>query len=174
MPSSDAPTILDVSIHCCCSQSWRIYSYNSHHPYVIKIKSFSNYQFLWYSCRYCKHTLINIVIVGGGYLIITNLPPEEDYLTPEEVLANIDHYADQKITVRGYYEISGGYPVIVSTMSTTEGRPGLRFDYSNVENATDDLFTGEKYDFNGELVKQDTPTGFDVILVLDDFKRVWN
>lgn len=116
--------------------------------------------------------LIVIVIVFGGYLVITNLPPEEDYLTPEEVLANIDHYTDQKITVRGYYDISGGYSVIVSTMSTTEGKSELKFDYSNIENATDDLFTGEKYNFNGELVKQDTPTGFDVILVLDDFKRV--
>jgi hypothetical protein len=116
--------------------------------------------------------LIVIVIVCGGYLVITNLPPEEDYLTPEEVLANIDHYTDQKITVRGYYDISGGYPVIVSTMSTTEGKSELKFDYSNIQNATDDLFTGEKYDFKGELVKQDTPTGFDVLLVLDDFKRV--
>ena len=116
--------------------------------------------------------LIAIIIVGGGYLIITNLPPEEDYLTPEEVLANIDHYIDQKITVRGYYDISGGYPVIVSTMSTTEGRSELRFDYTKIQNATDDLFEGEKYNFVGELIKQDTPTGFDVILVLDDFKKV--
>ncbi len=116
--------------------------------------------------------LIVIVIVGGGYLIFSNLPPEEDYLTPEEVLANQDYYLDQKITVRGYYDISGGYPVIVSTMSTTEGRPELRFDFSNIQNATDDLFEGEKYDFTGELIKQDTPTGFDVILVLDVFKKV--
>jgi len=116
--------------------------------------------------------LIVIVIICGGYLVITNLPPEEDYLTPEEVFANEDLYIDLKITVRGYYDISGGYPVIVSTMSTTEGRPELRFDYSNVENATDDLFTGEKYDFTGELNIQDTPTKKDVILVLDDFRRV--
>jgi len=116
--------------------------------------------------------LIIIVIVAGGYLIITNLPPEEDYITPEEVFANKEYYIDQKITVRGYYDFSGGLPVIVSTMSTTEGRPELRFDYSNIENATDDLFEGEKYDFSGDLIKQDTPTGFDVILVLDSFKRV--
>ena len=116
--------------------------------------------------------LIIIAIVGSGYIIITNLPPEEDYLTPEEVLANIDHYSGQKITVRGYYVISGGYPVIVSTTSTTQGRSELRFDYSNIENATDDLFEGEKYDFTGKLIKQDTPTGYDVIFVLDDFKKV--
>jgi cytochrome c-type biogenesis protein CcmE len=115
--------------------------------------------------------LIAIAIVCGGYLIITNLPPEEDYLTPEEVLANIDHYTDQKIKIRGYYDISGGYPVIVSTMSTTEGRSELRFDYTNIENATDNLFEGEKYDFTGDL-KKTTPTGFDVILILDDFKKV--
>lgn len=115
---------------------------------------------------------IVIAIVGGGYLIITNLPPEEDYLTPEEVFANEDYFLDQRITVRGYYDISGGYPVIVSTMSTTEGRSELRFDYTNIQNATDDLFEGEKYDFTGELNIQDTPTKKDVILVLDDFKRV--
>ena len=56
-------------------------------------------------------------------------------------------------------------------MSTTEGRPELRFDYTNIQNATDDLFEGEKYDFTGELIKQDTPTGFDVIFILDNFKK---
>ena len=116
--------------------------------------------------------LILIIIIGGGYLIISNLPAEEDYLTPEEVLANIDSYMNKKITVRGFYDLSSGAdPIIVSTLSTTEGRAELRIDYSNIENATDDLFEEEKYDFTGELFK-DTPTGFDVILILDDFKEV--
>jgi len=116
--------------------------------------------------------LIVIIIVGGGYLIISNLPPEEEYLTPEEVLANIDSYIDKKITVRGYYDLStAAEPIVVSTLSTTEGRTELRIDYSNIENATDDLFEGEKFDFTGELFK-DTPTGFDVILILDDFEKV--
>jgi len=115
--------------------------------------------------------LIVILIVGGGYLIIINLPPEEEYLTPEEVLTNVERYINQKIKVRGYYDISGANPVIVSTMSTTDGRSELRVDYSNIENATDDLFEGEKFDFTGELIK-DTPTGFDVILILEEFKKV--
>jgi cytochrome c-type biogenesis protein CcmE len=114
--------------------------------------------------------LIVIIIIGGAYLIITNLPPEEEYLTPEQVLANKDHYLNQNIKVRGYYEVSDS-PIVVSTLSTVEGRAELRIDYSNIENATDDLIEGEKFDFTGELIK-DTPTGFDVILVLNEFKKV--
>lgn len=121
--------------------------------------------------RTLLYILIAIIIVGGAYLVITNLPPEEEYLTPEEVLANKDHYLNQNIKVRGYYEVSDT-PIVVSTLSTVEGRAELRIDYSNIENATDDLIEGEKFDFTGELIKQDTPTGFDVILVLDEFKKV--
>jgi hypothetical protein len=114
-----------------------------------------------------------IVIVGGAYLVITNLPPEENFLTPETVLANKDTYLDKTITVRGFYfteseEIS----FVVSTLLTTEGRAELRIDYSDIENATDILFENEKYDFTGELIRQDTPTGFDVILVLDEIIEV--
>lgn len=115
--------------------------------------------------------LIVIIIIGGAYLIISNLPPEEDYLTPEEVLANKEIYLDTNLKVRGFYEIED-IPFIVSTLSTLEGRAELRIDYTNVENATDNLIEGEKYDFSGILVKQDTPTGFDVILVLDKFNQV--
>ncbi len=121
--------------------------------------------------RTLLYILIVIIIIGGAYLVITNLPPEEEYLTPEQVLANKDHYLNQNIKVRGYYEVSDS-PMVVSTLSTVEGRAELRIDYSNIENATDDLIEGEKYDFSGVLSKQDTPTGFDVILVLDEFKKV--
>lgn len=120
--------------------------------------------------RTLLYILIVIIIIGGAYLVITNLPPEEEYLTPEQVLANKDHYLNQNIKVRGYYEVSDS-PIVVSTLSTVEGRAELRIDYSNIENATDDLIEGEKFDFIGELIK-DTPTGFDVILVLDEFKKV--
>ena len=115
--------------------------------------------------------LIVIIIVFGGYLVITNLPPEENYITPEEVLANKEFYLNKKIKVRGYYEITD-HPIVVSTLSTTEGRAELSIDYINIENATDDLIEGEKFDFSGELTKLDTPTGFDVILVLDKFTKV--
>ncbi len=115
--------------------------------------------------------LIVIIIVGGAYLIITNLPAEEDYLTPEGVLANKDYYLEKNLKVRGYFE-GEDYPIVVSTLSTTEGRAELRIDYSNIENATDRLMEGEKFDFSGVLIKQDTPTGFDVILVLDKFNEV--
>jgi hypothetical protein len=121
--------------------------------------------------RTLLYILIVIIIFGGAYLVITNLPPEEEYLTPEQVLANKDHYLNQNIKVRGYYEVTDS-PMVVSTLSTVEGRAELRIDYSNIENATDDLIEVEKYDFSGVLIKQDTPTGFDVILVLDEFKKV--
>ncbi|KYK23541.1 hypothetical protein AYK21_02475 [Thermoplasmatales archaeon SG8-52-2] len=117
--------------------------------------------------------LIVIVVIGGAYLVITNLPPEENFLTPETILANKDTYLDTTITVRGFYftdtdEIS----FVVSTLSTVEGRAELRIDYSNIENATDILIEDEKYDFTGLLNKQDTPTGFDVILVLEKITEV--
>jgi cytochrome c-type biogenesis protein CcmE len=115
--------------------------------------------------------LIVIVIIGGAYLIITNLPPEEDYLTPETILANKETYLDKTINVRGYYQTEE-FSIVVSTLSTTEGRAELRIDYSNVENATDILIEDEKYDFTGILNRQDTPTGFDVILVLNEISKV--
>jgi hypothetical protein len=115
--------------------------------------------------------LIVIIIVGGAYLVITNLPPEENFLTPETILANKDTYLEKTITVRGFYQIED-FPIVVSTLSTVEGRAELRIDYSNIENATDNLIEDEKYDFTGILNKQDTPTGFDVILVLEKFTEV--
>ena len=117
--------------------------------------------------------LIVIVIIGGAYLIITNLPPEDDFLTPETILANKETYLDKTITVRGfYYTESEEISFVVSTLSTIEGRAELRIDYSNIENATEILIEDEKYDFTGVLNKQDTPTGFDVILVLENFTKV--
>jgi len=115
--------------------------------------------------------LMVIVIIGGAYLIITNLPPEENYLTPETILANKNTYLNQNVIVRGFY-LREEFPIVVSTLSTSEGRAELTIDYSNIANATDNLIENEKYDFSGELKRQDTPTGFDVILVLDKFTKV--
>ena len=115
--------------------------------------------------------LIVIVVIGGAYLIITNLPPEEDFLTPETILANKETYLNENIKVRGFYLVDD-LPLVVSTLSTVEGRAELRIDYSNIANATDNLIENEKYDFSGQLVQQDTPTGFDVILALDEFSTV--
>ena len=115
--------------------------------------------------------LIVIVVIGGAYLIITNLPPEEDFLTPETILANKETYLNKNIKVRGFY-LRAEFPLVVSTLSTVEGRAELRIDYSNIANATDELIENEKYDFTGELVKQDTPTGFDVILILEKISKV--
>ncbi|UCF49097.1 MAG: hypothetical protein JSU91_04930 [Thermoplasmatales archaeon] len=113
--------------------------------------------------------LIVIIIIGGAYLIITNLPPEEEYLTPETILRNKDTYLNQNIKVRGFYLVEE-YPVIVSTLSTVEGRAELRI-VDNV-NATEDLIENEKYDFTGVLIRQDTPTGFDVILDIEKINEV--
>ena len=118
--------------------------------------------------------LFVIVVIASAYIIITNLPVEENYLTPEEILLNKYKYLDQKIIVRGYYDIVGGSPVIVSTMVTTTGRSTLKFDFSMVDNATDDLYIGTyKYDFSGTLKEDESnPISFDVILILEEFKRV--
>jgi len=118
--------------------------------------------------------LFIIVVIAAVYVLITNLPAEGDYVTPEEVILNKSKYLDQTIVVRGYYDIDGGNPVIVSTMSTTAGRSILKFDYSNVDNATDKLFVGKtKYDFTGVLRKDESnPIVLDVILVLEKFEDV--
>ena len=119
--------------------------------------------------------LLVLCIVGVGYIIVTNLPPEEEYLTPEDVLKNKDTYLDGRtIVVRGYYDSNA--VAIVSTMSTTEGKSELPIDYSNVENATDILRNGVKFDFTGVLESVDVggsaPPGTVVVFVVEKIEMV--
>lgn len=115
--------------------------------------------------------LLVLFIIAAGYVVITNLPPEENYLTPEEVQRNKSQYLNQTIVVKGYYDTVPD-PVIVSTMSTTTGRSDLKLDYSHIDNATDRLMRGKIYIFTGVLIKDESnPIGFDVILVAEKFRE---
>jgi len=94
--------------------------------------------------------LLVILIIVAGYYLITNSPVEVKYLTPDQVLSNKNKYLNGgEIVVRGYYDSNA--VAIVSTMSTVEGKPSLRLNYDNVQNATDILRNGVKFDFAGTL-----------------------
>ena len=120
--------------------------------------------------------LLILIIIGAGYIIITNLPEEIDFKTPDEILKNKEGFLNQKVTVKGYYDKDpGDFPIIVSTMSTTTGRAELKLDYSNIPNATDDLREGTTlYYFTGTIVWEDpeNPFNVDVILIADEFEEV--
>jgi hypothetical protein len=90
------------------------------------------------------------LIILAGYYIITTSPVEENYFTVEEVLRNKDRYIDiGTIIVRGYYDSNG--PAIVSTPSDVTGKSTLDLDPYGVENASDILRDGVKFDFTGVL-----------------------
>ena len=71
-----------------------------------------------------------LLVIVAAYIVITNLPPEENFLTPEEILNNKDLYLDGDIiTVQGYYIIVGGKEYVVSTLDvSTDGRSTLNLD----------------------------------------------
>lgn len=118
--------------------------------------------------------LFVIVVIAAGYILITNLPVEEETFTPEELLMNPGKYLNgESIVVKGFYDITTEGPSIVSTMSTITGRSALRLDYSGVANATDILITGTKYKFTGvlTLIDENNPLG-PVIFVAEQIKEV--
>jgi len=119
--------------------------------------------------------LFVIVIIAAGYIVITNLPAEEEYLIPEEVISNRDFYLNgEPIVVKGYYDLDGNDPVVVSTMSTIEGRTTLELDFEGFsDNETDILRTGNKYKFTGVLilVDENNPLG-PVIFVVEKIEEV--
>jgi cytochrome c-type biogenesis protein CcmE len=100
------------------------------------------------------YILLVIVIIGAGYIVITNLPPSIDFLNPGEVLQNPQKYLNKEIIVKGYYaKDSADNPIITNKMDeAASGRVTLFFDYSNIVNATDDLREGTVYYFTGSLV----------------------
>jgi len=127
-----------------------------------------------YDTRTILIVLFVIVVIAAGYILITNLPAEEDWLTPEELLGNKNTYLDGRtIVVRGYYDSNEG--AIVSTTKNVE-KSILPLDYSNVKNATDILRDGVKFDFTGILEAVDTggsvPPGTVVVFVAEQIKPV--
>lgn len=114
--------------------------------------------------------LLIILIIIGGYYLITSLPAEKKFLTPEDALNNKDRYLNGEIiVVRGYYDSKT--KTIVSSMSNVAG--GLNLDYDNVKNATDILINGHKFDFTGTLqeVNPDIP-GSGVKFVASEIEAV--
>ncbi len=97
-----------------------------------------------------------IVIIAAVYLLVTNLPVEEKFLTPELVANNIQQYLNKSIIVEGYYEpdIEEG-SIVSKPIDQLSGPPSswLRIDVSNLDNETLPLFTDVKYRFTG-IVKQ--------------------
>ncbi|MCK4365090.1 MAG: hypothetical protein KAW45_03485 [Thermoplasmatales archaeon] len=116
-----------------------------------------------------------ILIIAAGYIVVTNMPAEEEFLTPEEILTNKDTYLNgQTITVKGYYIFEGGYPAVVSVLTTATGRASLTLNFDNlVGNETDILRTEAKFKFTGVLtLDENDPTGLGVVFVVEKIEVV--
>lgn len=115
--------------------------------------------------------LLIVVIIAAAYIVITNLPAEVEYRTPDQILNNKEYYLEQsEIIVRGFYLNDGGVEVIVSTLSTTQGKSALRIDSSNLEDA---LLTDTTLELTGHLIEDpDDITGMSVIFVVESFREV--
>ena len=114
--------------------------------------------------------LLIAVIIAAVYIWVTNLPPEEDTLTPGEVLDNQDHYLNgESIIVKGLYDNTGEGDVIVSTMDTTTARDELRVDLTSATGDTPAV-QGEKYKFTGILIRE-SPLD-PITLVAENVERV--
>ena len=121
--------------------------------------------------------LLVIVIIGAGYVVITNLPEEIDFITPGEIVNNPSNFLAQDVIVKGYYDKdSADFDIVVSTLSTTEGRDELKIDLEGLRetNETDDLRTGKLYFFTGKIEDEGNPVtpGVDVILMVEKFEEV--
>ena len=121
--------------------------------------------------------LLVIVIIASAYIVITNLPAEENYLSPEEVTRNPQLYLNDEIIVEGYYEpdIEGGSIVSLPT-DPLSAPPGswLKLDISNVGNESLPLYSDIKYHFTG-LLTETIPTGSPAVVyvfVVEKVERV--
>ena len=128
-----------------------------------------------YDTRTILIVLFVIVVIIAGYMVVTNLPEEEKFLTPEEVLNNTDLYLNgDEILVRGYYLLDPGGPVIVSTLTTTTGRAALDLDLIGLDtNITDILREEVKFKFYGVLkLDEDNPLGTAVIFDVNKIEEI--
>jgi len=103
-----------------------------------------------------------ILIVLAGYYIVVSLPATVDYLTVEDALRNKDSYINKTIIIRGYYQST--IQSIVTTMSDVTGKSTLRVDHSDVQNASEILRDGVKYDFTGILQEINVVPDIDILL----------
>jgi hypothetical protein len=128
-----------------------------------------------YDTRTILIVLFVIVVIIAGYIVVTNLPEEEEFLTPEEVLNNTDLYLNgDKILVKGYYLLDPSGPVVISTLSTTTGRAALELDLTGLDtNITDVLREEVKFKFIGILkIDEDNPLGNAVIFDVEKIEEI--
>jgi hypothetical protein len=119
--------------------------------------------------------LFVIVVIAATYIFITNLPAEEDTLTPEEVRRNIQLYLNKNIVVEGYYEpdFDGG-SIVSNPIDQLSSPPDswLRIDITNLDNES--VFEDIKYHFTGivtELEIEGSPTK-NYVLFVEKAKQV--
>jgi len=98
-----------------------------------------------------------ILIIIAGYLVITNLPPEEHFYTPEEVLNNVNNFLNRgSIVIKGYYIIDTGNPAVVSTLSATAARASIKLNTNNLDSTeAGKLRTETIFKFTGVLKYED-------------------
>ena len=120
--------------------------------------------------------LLVIVIIGAGYIVITNLPEELDYTTVDDVITNKQNYVNKNVTVKGIYNFDFNIPNIVSSNTPVEGIEPytLKLDLSLLDiNETDDLRVGIIYYFTGMIYDEGIPStpDLDLILVVEKFEE---
>lgn len=121
--------------------------------------------------------LLVLIIIGAGYIIITNLPEELDYTTVDDVVNNKQNYVNQNVRVKGIYNFDNNRPGIISISTPAEGEEPnkLNLDLSLlVNNETDDLTAGIVYFFTGTIIDEKLPftPDPDLILLVEKFERV--
>jgi len=122
--------------------------------------------------------IIIVILIGLGiFLIVTNLPESKDYLTPQQINIDKESYIGQLVNVIGEFDYFGADPIVLTTTMALEEGSYLKLNLSSLENtnATDNLFQGEKYYFNGKIVREfpEDPLLFDkIILVVNNFEKV--
>lgn len=112
--------------------------------------------------------LFVIVIIAAVYILITNLPAEVNYLSPDEVSRNPQQYLGEKIIVEGYYEadINGGSIVSLPADPLSTPPESLRLDTTNLDNVSLPLYSDIKYHFTGVLSRMDPGSSPVIIYVL--------
>ena len=112
--------------------------------------------------------LFIIVVIAAVYVLITNLPVEEDVLSPEEITRNPQLYLGEKIVVEGYYEadIDGGSIVSIPVDPISPPPESLRIDISNLGNETLPLYADLKYHFTGVLTQLDPGSSPTIVYIL--------
>jgi hypothetical protein len=126
--------------------------------------------------RTILYILIIILVIVGGYYLITNMPEEVKTYSPDDVLRQQNQLIGKTIVVEGYYDPDIYSGSIVST--TVAPTSGLRADISGLDNESLPLNTNVKYEFKGvlERITEESegpaPPNVVVILIVDEVNEV--